>query len=234
MPTPPNKHLGEWRSIEFECVWTITKNYNFNEFLAKKKYTKWVSIGHDSSIEVNDNDDNYESTGTEIRVTFRTGRDQIVRDICGWLLANNAYVNKSCGTHVHFDMRGLDEISVAEKGIKLARCVGALKELLPKSRKNSMYCTDKTFLNNHYSFVNLGAYEEHRTIEVRGHNGTINADKILNWIKLCENIMNSKKPAKEIRTLKELLKYETLDPSVRTYIKNRSKDVKRKEAVNAQ
>lgn len=40
-----------------------------------------------------------------------------------------------------------------------------------------------------YAFVNCHSYRKHKTLEIRGHSGTIDADKILNWIGICAAIM---------------------------------------------
>ena len=39
--------------------------------------------------------------------------------------------------------------------------------------------------DRHYSKLNLGAYIRHGTVEFRQHQGTTNAQKIENWVKLC-------------------------------------------------
>ncbi len=200
----PDTFHGKWRSIEFEVIFKSEDDVEeFVKYCKKKRYTKFVTIKDDGSIEADD----FDESPQEIVVSFRSGADSIVKNICAFL-KDRAYVNKSCGAHVHFDMRSYKKDTVEKYGKRLANSVPALKQILPKSRRDNEFCSDQDMsklegYDTRYAFVNLQAYKKHRTIEVRGHAGTINAKKILNWIKICETIMLNGKPRTKINTTKE-------------------------------
>jgi hypothetical protein len=215
----PNRFKGQWRSIEFELIFNSQQVLlDFETFVKKKRYSRYVTVKGDGSIQGN-------GIPKEVCVSFRVGKDEIVRDVCGFL-KGNAHVNKSCGTHVHFDMRGVEQETVVIYGKRLAKAVPALKTILPASRRNNMYC-DKTIntltgYSDRYAFVNLQAYPKHKTIEVRGHSGTLNASKILNWIKLCESIMlNAEVKKRSIKDIKALIENYELSDELRNFLQKR-------------
>ena len=227
---------GLWRSIEFEVIFKDEKA--LTEFAAGvrgMKLTQFVHVKTDGSLRRNDGD----SVGVcrEVTLAYCSGNERAVYDLCS-VLKGKVYVNKSCGTHVHFDMRhlGIPEVNLYAK--RLARCVPALRTLLPKSRRSSEYCantintldTDGKVAGPRYSFINLHAYTKHKTIEIRGHSGTINPDKILNWIKLCEKVMSTDlqfvpTPGvdKDANTIDELIQQYSIDGDLRDYMTSRFK-----------
>lgn len=247
-------HLGKWRSIEFELLFKSKKHLDeLKAFIKKKKYTRRITITNDNSIKPDKDikktpcgkcyecrynskyceNPIYAHTPKEIIVSYYGGKEQIVRDVCDFL-KGKAYVNKTCGTHVHFDMRHVNQDMVRVYSAKLACCVDVLKTILPKYRRTNKYCNQP--INNmprgdydyewedRYYFINLGSYKKYKTIEVRGHSGTLNADKILNWIKICETIMNSDKTYTP-KNISELIKNYSFDKSLSTFIKQRHKEV---------
>ena len=50
-----------------------------------------------------------------------------------------------------------------------------------------------------YHKLNVQAYFRHRTIEVRHHAGTLNADKAVNWVRLMMELYETAKTAKTVR-----------------------------------
>lgn len=219
----PEEFKGTWRSIEFEFLF---KNIEAEkDFIAKARCKKWAKHLHlktDGSLA---DPNNRECSPREIAFSYRSGEENSVRELCE-LLKNRAYTNKTCGTHVHFDMRHVDEPTVKLYGQRLARAVPALKTILPASRRDSKYCKEPIGYfedQDRYKFVNLTAYRKHSTIEVRAHGGTINANKILNWVRLCEIIMTSRVRSKneEISSLDELITLYQLDESLGKYLKKR-------------
>lgn len=223
--------VGLWRSVEFELI--FNNNKSLEEFTYATKMLgidSLVTIQTDQSIKTN------HQLGTEMRdgvphevvVSYRAGNEDVVRKFCQ-ALKGRAYVNHSCGTHFHFDMRQMTEEQVTEYGDRIAQAVPALRLLLPKERRESKF--QKATINttktpcvypHKYAFVNLAAYSKHKTMEIRGHSGTINADKILNWIKLCEVIMTSPKSAHEVSTIKGLIETYKLDEGLANYAKERA------------
>jgi hypothetical protein len=238
----PDDLLGRWRSIEFELVFNSQKDLDdFVEFVEANSYDKFITIKEDGSIEQR----LAENVAREIVVSYCAGkkeqtdnkypRTKIVWDVCKFL-KGRAYVNNSCGTHVHFDMRGFKREDVERFGARLACAVPALKKILPKSRRENDNCHDVInsidgvgddydfgYSDDRYCFVNMQAYRDHKTIEVRGHAGTINAKKILNWIKICEKIMSNRKPKEKnyFHSPAELCEYYKFDKELGGYIMGR-------------
>lgn len=257
---PPDNFKGLWRSIEFETIFISQKALDdFIYAIRAKGLTKFVTVKDDNSLRTDDDDK--VALRKEIVVTYKSGEEDILRFVCAQMDSptlrqqnvthdgrptGRAYVNNTCGAHVHFDMRvvpGAANPAEAEKlvkqyGARLARCVPALKMILPKSRRNNQFCLNaindmgKKELNDphhidkeRYAFVNLKSYRRHETIEVRGHSGTLNAEKLLNWIALCEKIMTTRirfrSDTHEIRNPLDLIKIYKLDNVLAEYIQER-------------
>lgn len=250
----PDEILGRWRSIEFECIFNGKKDLDdFVEFVKAANYEKFVTIKEDGSVEGRLAD----NVPKEIVVSFCAGkkeqtdnkypRTKIVWDVCKFL-KERAYVNNSCGTHVHFDMRGFEREKIDTFGARLACAVPALKKILPKSRRNNHNCHDIInsidgngddfdfgYSDDRYCFVNMQAYRDHKTIEIRGHGGTLNARKILNWIKICEKIMTRKRPRGKnyFHSPVELCEYYKFDEELSNYIKGRYGELNTPRAAQA-
>lgn len=240
----PKSYMGRWRSIEFELVFNSVKS--INEFVAlveENKYDRYVTVKTDGSIHTKKQD--YDGQPREVVVSYRKGNEKIVKEICSFL-RSRAYVNRSCGAHVHFDMRGIKEERVKLYGNRLALAVPALRTILPKSRRSSSYCEEdiNTFktkkelketdvddedwddeYDTRYAFVNMHAYYKHKTIEIRGHSGTLNSRKILNWISLCDKIMHNAGVKKQSNTVAELIERYKLNKCLTDYVTHRYEKV---------
>ena len=217
---------GKWRSIEFECV--FRNQQKLDKFVSTSRANGWsknITIKDDGSLRPNESD--REGITKEVVVSYVSGNEQFVIDVCA-ALKKAAYVNKTCGTHVHFDMRDVVEPkTVKQFGTRLARCVPALKQLLPKSRRDNQYCQysiNDFSSGQRYSFVNLQAYNKHKTIEVRAHSGTLDADKILKWIAICEKIMTTRIriSEKDIATIEDLIQIFKFENDLAKFITERS------------
>ena len=133
--------------------------------------------------------------------------------VCVLLNANNAKVNRNCGLHVHIgaaDMTPQQYINVFINYMYLEPIIDAS---LAPSRRENKYCrtmrgrenallsmmgeadfakhdVEDVFDYNRYFKVNACAYERHRTIEFRQHQGSTDFVKIRNWVEfltsLCE------------------------------------------------
>lgn len=239
-----NDFIGHWRSIEFELIFNSPQDCSdFCHILRSLKLNKFVTIKTDISIKTNEQlyaTDNGTfvklNTGVprEVVFSYRSGNEDAVRNFCK-ALKGRAYVNRSCGTHFHLDVRHLEAEEATVYARRLARCVPALRLLLPKTRRESKYCKElintieKPATNEgRYAFVNLSAYSKHKTIEVRGHSGTINADKILNWIKLCEyimavdlNFMPNAEYKNNVESIEQLISQYRFDEILSGYVKDR-------------
>lgn len=132
-----------------------------------------------------------------------------------------------CGTHVHFDMRNRDVKLVYENLYKTQKL---LRKFVTKNRKYNRFCQmnkaetfDKQLsLGDRYYSLNVQAYNRHKTLEVRMHQGTLDANEILPWIKLLLKVVNYKTsiPVK-VNTLKQARKQFEIDEELSKTLQQR-------------
>lgn len=174
LPSDNSEYVG----IEIECVTPA------NADLSKLwPFAKYVNVGSDGSINYGRNEE-----GTEIRVCVKRGEvRKVVPELLKALRDLGARVNKSCGLHVHLDQR--NNPNVAETYQKLVRAQSLLYAIVPQSRRENSYCKRTRNYNfndarhgDRYHAINAAAYGRYHTIEVRLFGGTLDGDKIVNWI----------------------------------------------------
>jgi hypothetical protein len=95
-------------------------------------------------------------------------------------------VDKTCGLHIHLDMRGKTEAYVEKLAKKLDKWLVQLQELLPSSRRNNNYAQFGFSRSDRYHAVNFTSFSKFRTLEIRVHSGTCDYTKILSWLRLLE------------------------------------------------
>lgn len=101
-------------------------------------------------------------------------------------------VNRKCGLHVHIDVRHLSEHSAKQAYRRIVECYPYLKNLVPASRLENRYCR---FIDNsgrvtsRYAAVNWQSYREHKTLEFRCLNGTLNKKRIAFWARFCQALV---------------------------------------------
>lgn len=126
-------------------------------------------------------------------------------------------VNKSCGFHVHVNARDMSYKQIFNVWNRYARFENVIDQWIPKSRRSNLneFCRSmqnrNTMLNDfinaehlsknefdifinrcvqtRYLKLNVMAFLEHGTIEFRHHSGTLNREKITNWIQFCVNFV---------------------------------------------
>lgn len=144
---------------------------------------KGISVDTDGSL----NDEPDDCFGIEIKILTRMSDTKNLEKLCQWLKDNDAQVNKSCGLHVHLDVKN----STKHKREKLAETFKALLPAMSKmvspSRRDNRYC-QSTVSFEKYSAVNLSTIARYGTIEVRLHNGTTDFAKIYNWISFLQKV----------------------------------------------
>jgi hypothetical protein len=84
--------------------------------------------------------------------------------------------------------------------------------------------------DDRYKAINVQAYKEHKTIEVRLHTGTIEEHKILNWVQLLVSIASAKKRLAPISTVDQLVEQVSIDESLVAYVKMRVEKFKNSKA----
>lgn len=119
-----------------------------------------------------------------------------------------AKVNRSCGLHVHIGAQNLTQKQCANVFNNYFYLESLIDSFMAPSRRNdrNTYCrtlTDHTALtscesmadvravlnNDRYHKVNPMAYDRHRTIEFRQHQGSTDYKKILNWVMFCGKLV---------------------------------------------
>jgi hypothetical protein len=98
-----------------------------------------------------------------------------------------------------------------------------------------------TLYQDRYHKVNLEAIDRHNTIEFRQHSGTLNAEKIVNWIMLLSGLIDAAKNARlrprnastVLTQAQEVQRLFTLieDPAVKTYYMRRYKMLSRRQTA---
>lgn len=126
------------------------------------------------------------------------GLMQVYR-VCEGLKALGAYANETCGYHVHFDARWLQNYPrefandfLVFMAQSYANDEDIFDEFVANSRKanTNQYCKSLRNLNNYididrYYKLNTKAFARHGTIEFRQHHGTVDHKEALDWIHLC-------------------------------------------------
>jgi hypothetical protein len=139
-----------------------------------------------------------------------------LQTVCRVLTECGAKVNKSCGTHVHIDATGFTLDQWKRIYINYSRLEATIDAFMAKSRRsnNNAYsrslnninglerrvnaCSSlneiaRVFNNDRYYKVNPTSYSRHNTCEFRQHGGTVEFEKISNWIKFVNNLVELSK-----------------------------------------
>lgn len=149
---------------------------------------------------------------------------RIVERVCDIL--NNQFdakVDKSCGLHVHLDMRGSRKKSEVFKALVVNQRL--LYSLVPRRRAENSYCKPTRSVDfaderdgDRYKGINATAYNKHRTLEVRIHSGTTSAIKINSWIALLTAIADTTNP-EPVKTVVDL--FQLVGPLTGMYLMSR-------------
>lgn len=208
-PKKPNAS-DNFVGIEIEFLSPLNES-GMLDLVVKHKLSKYVELKYDGSVEDNDFSHSCDEPGGdgcdcdapighELCVLTKEGaefRDVIIK-VCKMLDEAKAYVNTTCGLHVHIDARNRSHKAMYKR---LVQSLPALRWLVPESRRtNDRYCklvTDTTFpardREERYKAINGQSYYDHQTIEVRLHSGTVNAEKIIMWVDLLLLIVGHKR-----------------------------------------
>lgn len=109
--------------------------------------------------------------------------------ICSGLHVARAYVNSTCGYHLHLDMHG----SSPNQRENIRAWWDALEPvffaMVPEKRrtchsfaKSASAVPSSNRWHDRYCALNLAAFSEHGTFEVRLHQGTVDASKVKQWM----------------------------------------------------
>lgn len=134
-------------------------------------------------------------------VTYPCNGDLLLKNIdtiCKEFKDSEAYINSTCGFHVHLDMR---ESSLIERE-RIYRAFQFFEsiffDMTSQSRRDNTYCKSlkglhyrTALISDRYRSLNLNAFSKYQTFEIRLHQGTINPEKIKNWVTLLLNFFDT-------------------------------------------
>lgn len=203
-PKNKKKHIG----VELELY--IPKAYDeklaYDLYEMDKSLIDKVCIKDDGSLRPKDNE-------SDIEIAIVDTEDSIyntVSKILSILNANGARVDKRCGLHVHVDMRD----RVAEIAFhNFVQAQNVMFKMLTKDRKANEFCepVKKTSIYSYYGSsrrywsINATSLQKFNTIEIRMHHGTLDTNRINNWIDLLVKIADKKSKVKSsFRSIKSL------------------------------
>lgn len=215
MLIPKTKH--NYVGIEIECIVPDHSTHSLKCVFNKAGVGKYVDVTTDSSIEIDCTNDGFDECwdectcpllDAEVRVLaketeFKKVIDQVIR----LLIREGAYVNDSCGLHVHLDMR---QRNPEECALRLLRQQEVMLEMQPEHRKYSGYCCVVPIENQmamfydwitkaypeRYAAVNTLSYRRLKTIEVRAAAATLNSGEIKDWVKWLLCVVDNKSISK--------------------------------------
>lgn len=220
-PKDSTRHVG----IEIECGIKVTRE-RLGYLL--REYAGYVMVKGDGSVGVADR------TSVELNICAPLNDyKRILKGVTDILNSDEvgAKVNKSCGLHVHLDIREWRDnfTTLQDKFSKLMSVQGILYSMQPKSRQSNTYCQKGKTRNitrgaTRYMGINAQAIWKYSTIETRLHAGTTDYLKIANWIDLLSGIMysNGETPKRALSKVDSVFKYySNLPYSLKNYINER-------------
>jgi hypothetical protein len=177
MPVTDDNHIG----IEIEMASKLTTdalcNALFEAGLGKNVCVKtdgsirtYRDFPHNHEITLLCKDDNY--------------KDKIIA-LCSVLNKDKqSKVNKTCGLHVHLDVRARDKHKVFANMLNIQHFLYAANPAFRKIGEYSYPINTTRWGQDRQHYAGINTQEHHNTIEIRMHSATTNAKKIVNWVTL--------------------------------------------------
>lgn len=136
----------------------------------------------------------------------------------------NGITNKTCGLHVHLDMRNHDNVPMAFNN--LVALDQLFYSMVPGARKKNQYSKPNKYRTweqettrggERYVGINANAYRKYKTLECRIHSGTLSARKINYWIQLLCLIGYSPLDLTNVNNLTDLIAVTGMKPELQAY-----------------
>lgn len=189
---PHEKMKSNYIGVELEFIST-SDTKTLETLFIKAGLAGFVQVKRDGSIRVE------EPGQHQHEVTLLCRQDaakDIINSVCKVLNSDkvSAFVNNSCGLHVHVDARNKDAAVMFNNYVS---CLPMLVGMIPKCRTMGEHARSYCALNvtkdikskdysssngRRYQAVNPESYDRYKTIELRLHSGSTNATKIINWV----------------------------------------------------
>lgn len=151
----------------------------------------------------------------------------ILKQMCKALIQSGATVNKRCGLHVHVDREHFSGREHVHRFTDLYKHMEKeMDTIVSPSRRESRnsYCRSLESYDprsGRYGKVNL---TRDSTVEVRHHQGTLNYNKIFNWIKIIHYLVEASRPSLKVRKGAKLIDI-CRDSTTKQYVSRRQKEL---------
>lgn len=229
-PAPADKF--NYVGIEIECMSKLNTS-DFEDLIIEKAVMlhKYVRVSTDGSIRTN------ETHRHPIEFRLMMKDTEVVSVMTRFMKLVKPYikVNASCGLHVHLDMRNRNYGKSFER---LYTTLPLLESMVPNSRRTNTYCRinqeKKEWMTRdgqRYQALNPTSYHKFRTLEVRMHSATTNAQKVINWVQLLSIIVDRKfvgvngkelnEPSRSVSSLLAFFTKYDIPTALRNYIVQR-------------
>lgn len=219
-PKTQDRHVG----IEIELASQETRTIVCDR-LFEAGVGRYICIKHDGSI--GRDSDLLLTHPHENEITVLVPESQfesVITKICD-VLNNTLHckVDKTCGLHVHLDMRTREKEKCFNNLIAMQHLLYAMNPSYRKGSRFSVPLADRKWKipENHYHGVTSHPYNRIRTIEVRMHCGTLQARKINNWIKLLIAIADAPLVGKAPTRIKDIQTTFNLSDAMMDYVQAR-------------
>lgn len=209
VPTSMDNHIGV--EIEFACK---QDSNTVADKLFEAGVGRHIQIKRDGSILV---DDTFPHAIEIAIIAKQTDIFDVIKKIAEVLNNKlNVRIDKSCGLHVHVDMRNRDHVKSFYNLIKMQKYLYSMVPAKRKAQRDDngysqmIDSPEWKVTPNHYYGVNSEAFNKYKTLEIRMHCGTSQARKINNWISFILAIVEANKLTDvipdSIKDMKETLK----------------------------
>lgn len=171
-------------------------------------------------------------------LTGNTNGFKSLEACCKSLNQGNAYVNKSCGLHVHIGGNITDK-QYCNTFVNYKMLEDVIDTFMAFSRRadENGYCrsvkhlsfsecnnpSDVQYACHHsrYFKINAMSWTRHRTIEFRQHQGTTNYEKISNWVNFCAKLVGWSKNNRLANRIESIDDIPFLTDTEKAYFKAR-------------
>jgi hypothetical protein len=226
------KHVGiEW---EFACK---ISQAELGALLYTQGFADIVTVKSDGSVNTREG---YPHAVEVTALIPETNLVDVVTRLMA-ILAPLGEVNKvNAGMHVHLDARETVGRSGQDMFNKLVAVQKQLYAIVPSFRRSNQYCKKLTGHKKQwfrhvgrYHGINKNAYDKYRTIELRLHQATLDAPKVLHFVNLLIGIVEHSEVL-QVTTVRRMVMALPLSADTKTAIIEREKKYKKTVTDNNQ
>lgn len=231
VPYDKSNYVG----VEIELICKVSREVLDGLFVAAR-LASHVHIKTDSSIrQEKDNEITHEIT----LIGKQQDINNIITRVCAVLNSKEvgAYVNDSCGLHVHIDMRHRTYPVCFRNFV---HALPVLAAMVPAGRTQSQYCKlnkyseyDSPECGDRRHAINPVSFRDHKTLEIRLHSGSTNAVKLNNWVNILTAIADKvESHTTRIELPDDMRNVFGVDSKLVEYMKTRIDKFKNNKAIN--